>query len=271
KRIEGDTAQTQTGAILGTPAYMAPEQAQSKKDLTTAVDVYSLGAILYELLSGRPPFQADAAFDIIMQVIEREPEPPSRLRPGVPRDLETICLKCLHKDPARRYGSAEALADDLGRWLTGVPILARPTGPVERLLKWARRRPAAAALLGLAALAAGAIFFFARMLPHEQPNQAQAQGRPGRRPPPTPEDEQEKTARQLALTQRSLYSAQLWRAAGLWQKDPLLARRLLEDEKVCPPGLRDFTWGYYHRLSRRERSEWKAHDGDVLAMRLSAD
>jgi WD40 repeat protein len=153
KRVEGESGLSQSGAIVGTPSYMAPEQASGKKGLSTAADVHSLGAVLYEVLTGRPPFQAETALDTLIQVMEREPERPRRLNPRIPRDLETICLKCLHKDPTRRYSSAEALAEDLERWLEGKPIIARPASPWERGWKWAKRRPAGAALVAVALLA----------------------------------------------------------------------------------------------------------------------
>jgi serine/threonine-protein kinase len=151
KRVEADSGLTQSGAILGTPSYMAPEQAAGRtRDLTTAADVYALGAILYELLTGRPPFRGESVIETLRLVVDREPPRPRALEPRVDRDLEAICLKCLEKDPQRRYGTAEAMAEDLEAYLRGEPVLAgvSSTGRLMRLLLRETRHTEVMALWG---------------------------------------------------------------------------------------------------------------------------
>jgi S1-C subfamily serine protease len=148
KRVEGDSGLTAPGVILGTPSYMAPEQARAENQLTAAVDIYALGAILYECLTGRPPFAGPTPFDTVLQVLDAEAQSPRSINPKVPRDLETVALKCLRKDPAKRYGSAAELADDLRRWQAGEPVTARPQGRGERLWRGFKRRRGAWLIAG---------------------------------------------------------------------------------------------------------------------------
>jgi eukaryotic-like serine/threonine-protein kinase len=154
KQLHEEAWKTRSGVIVGTPSYMAPEQASGRRDdIGPHTDVYSLGTVLYEMLTGRAPFLAATQLETLDQVRLQEPVPPSRVQPKVPRDLETICLKCIEKDPRHRYPSAEALAEDLHRFLANEPIQARPVRLWERGLKWARRKPAIAALIAVSAVA----------------------------------------------------------------------------------------------------------------------
>jgi tRNA A-37 threonylcarbamoyl transferase component Bud32 len=158
KLLTVESGLTRTDSVLGSPSYMAPEQAEGKtREVGPAADLYALGAILYEMLTGRPPFRGATVLDTLQQVKTAEPVPPSRLVPGLPRDVETIAVKCLAKDPAKRYESATALAEDLRRFQAGEPIVARPVGSLERGWRWCRRNKVVAGSLGAAAAALVAV------------------------------------------------------------------------------------------------------------------
>ncbi len=163
RRLQDGGGLTQSGTAMGTPSYMAPEQAQGRRAaIGPATDVYALGAVLYELLTGRPPFRAETAAETVSQLINQDPAAPSQLNAKVPRDLETVCLKCLNKEPERRYATAAELAGDLRRFGEGRPILARRLGRSARLLRWSRRKPAEAALLAVVGLALCGAFWLVR-------------------------------------------------------------------------------------------------------------
>jgi len=164
KRLGSDTDHTATGEVVGTPNYMAPEQAAGQSNTSgPACDQYALGAILYEALTGRPPFQSKTVLETLRMVVSNEPATPRHIRPEIPRDLEAICMKCLEKKPAHRYVTAEALADDLHRFLTGVPVTARPLSRVARIVKWGRRRPVLTATFLLLLLVPAAVVAWNRI------------------------------------------------------------------------------------------------------------
>jgi WD40 repeat protein len=301
KRTGGDSQLTQTGTIVGTPSYMAPEQAApSKVPLTTSADVYSLGAMLYEILTGRPPFKGDSPLDTLMLVINKEAERPRSINAAADRDLETIALKCLEKDPARRYGSAEALAEDLDRWLEGEPILARPIGSAERVVKWAKRRPAIAALaVGIATVTvlgiAGVIWqwreaVFQRgqtasaMVQVAQEAKAAEAARDqeaAQRAAAESARQQETIARTaadqqkaiavdaLTAAERSAYFNNVsladheWAANNIGHADQLLA--------ASPAALRNWEWHYLDRLSHVEISSVAAGTRPIVAFAITGD
>jgi serine/threonine-protein kinase len=184
KRFDPGAAALPSG-IVGTPSYIAPEQARANQPVTTASDVYGLGAILYELLTGEPPFRGETEWMTLLQVVECPPRPPRLINPSVPADLETVCLKCLEKDPAQRYQSAAELADDLRRWRNGEPIAGRPVGLLEGWWRWCRRKPREAAIAALALalllLAVGGAWWLdrqgARRQAEQELLQEQARGR----------------------------------------------------------------------------------------------
>jgi WD40 repeat protein len=245
KHVEGSEELTQSGQLMGTPSYMAPEQAACQRSaIGSATDVYALGAIFYEMLTGRPPFRAASMLETLEQVRSQEPVAPRQLNPGVPRDLETITLKCLHKEPGRRYTTAEALAEDLRRWQAGEPIGARPVGFRERLAKWMKRRPAVTALLAALLLVTpvgmGGILW-----------QAIEKGRA-----------LDRTKLQVYLNQIQLAQVYL----GARQLD-----RAEETLQLCSRELRGFEWHYLRRLCKLEPRVLKGRNGTILNAAYSPD
>jgi WD40 repeat protein/tRNA A-37 threonylcarbamoyl transferase component Bud32 len=263
---------TQTGAVMGTPSYMAPEQARGSRDVGPAADVYALGAILYECLTGRPPFCAATALDTLGQVIADEPVPPRQLNARVPRDLETICLKCLRKEPDKRYATAEELAEDLVRWQRGEPVLARPVGMGERAIKWVRRRPAVAGLLAaivvLTALALGVTTALYRNALRAE-KQAKADRDTAQEERDKAREEYQRAEEQLDRAERLLYASQIQAAQREWEAgNPRLAWEQLES---CRWDYRGIEHRYLYTLFNRNQTTLKAHTGSVSSVAISSD
>jgi WD40 repeat protein/serine/threonine protein kinase len=293
KRIDGSGGgPTATGAILGTPSYMAPEQAGRRtgdgRAATTgpAIDVYALGAILYELLTGRPPFLAASPLDTLMQVTRDDPVPPARLIPKTPRDIQTICLKCLEKEPNRRYPTAAALADDLHRYLTDKPITARPVSAWEKGWKWAKRRPAHAALIAVSAVAVFALvagsWYFTGQLRVERDNATWAMtnakqseaaaiynGRLAGENAQRAETEALKARQQnyvLAMGQTQL----AWQQAAVGRMRNLLSGQV---PKTGEDNLRGFEWHYWNHVASGAPRTLRTNDQypAVVGLAYSAD
>jgi WD40 repeat protein len=273
KQLEGDSKVTRTGAVLGTPEYMAPEQAAGMaKAVGPAADIYSLGAILYECLTGRPPFCGAIVAETLLQVKTLEPVPPSHLLPAMPRDLNTICLKCLEKYPARRYGSARALAEDLERFLKGEPILARPAGFLERAVKWIRRRPAIAALLAtivvLLILGASGITWAYREAIRER-REALLQRDAAESARSQAEHERNNALVQQENAEHSLAMKTLLAAQASWRESNAgEARRHLED---VPEHRRGWEWGVLRRQFDGGLLTLHGHNFPVTALALHPD
>ena len=240
KLMEREAGLTQTGDIMGTPSYMAPEQARgTPADVTAAADIYALGVILYEMLTGRPPFKGSTPLSTLSQAAEQDALPPGRLQRHLPREIDTICLKCLEKDPRKRYASAQDLADDLRRFLDDRPIVARRISRAEWLWRWCRREPVKASLAAglLVALIAGFLGVAAQKRRAEERALAEASQR---------------ARAELAETKAldNLYSSQIAQARLEWRLNNISAARQLLEQ--CDPRRRRWEWHYLEGVGRPE-------------------
>ncbi len=305
RRLDADSNVTRTGQVIGSPSYMSPEQARGDKVLTTAADVYSLGAILYELIAGRPPFRGANVVETLKQVVEDEPTNPSKFNVRADQDLATIALHCLEKDPAKRYGSAEQVAEEIARWQRGEAIVARPVGSLEKSWKWAKRRPAVAALLtGVAMLMVigmltmAGMLRYANMFARETERRAAAES--GRW-----EEEKAAAARERELkdeavaarkeaelrrdeatrdravalereqaARSSWYSADISLAARAWDAGSTPRVRQLLNQHRPKPGERDlrgFEWQYLWRAMQAAKETKQLGNGEEASWRLLAN
>jgi WD40 repeat protein/serine/threonine protein kinase len=285
-----DLRLTKSGALIGTPHYMAPEQAATARNpIDHRADIYSLGASLYELVTGRTPFQADSIVGVLVQILDREPISPRDLNPKVPRDLETVVLKAMAKRPEDRYQSGQELADDLRRFLNQEPISARRISVLGRGWRWCQRNPVVAGLLGAVAasllLGTGistglALQAKAQALRADQESvnagiqaeNARTNEQKAIKALATAEREQQKARREEDLKARQLMIAQLMRVAAVYQRDPEQGQLLLHDVNACPLPLRDSAWRFYERCCRRwELATLKGHTGSVSEVAFSPD
>jgi WD40 repeat protein len=282
KKLDAGTGQTASGDVMGTPPYMAPEQAGGRsKEVGPPADIYALGAVLYECLTGRPPFKAARPLDTLLQVLSEEPVRPRLLQPRTPADLETICLKCLEKQPGRRYGSAGALADDLGRFLVGKPVQARPVSGAERALKWVRRHPARTAayallvlalVLGLGGGSVARLWQKAEVARDEAEaarhdalgaRDRMADALRGEQEAKLQADSARRQLRRLSYFRSVDLAHREWREAHVGR-----ALHLLTD---CPADLRGWEWHYVHYLCCSDLHTLRGHTGEVCSVAFSPD
>ena len=264
KLLESNDAATRTGMVIGTPAYMAPEQAQGRLDeIGPATDVYALGTILYELLTGQPPLRGESEVDTLRRIVSDDPPLVRLARPGIARDVEAICMKCLEKRPADRYASAAELAADLRRFLDGQATRARPIGHLRRLARWSRRRPTTAVLLfvsaaSIAVLVVGTLIYNARL--SERSNVAKTER--GRA------ESESHTSRQLLYSAEVRLAYDAWRSLNRTRTIELLERHIPSDGQ---PDLREFAWHWLWGQCHAELRSFVGHMDEVFSVAFSPD
>ena len=287
KQIQDDSGLTGSGQMMGTPCYMPPEQAggKSRTGIGPHTDIYALGATLYCLITGRPPFQAATVMDTLMQVLSAEPVAPRQLNASIPPDLETICLKCLEKVASKRYASASDLADDLGRYLDGQPIRARPVTRFERIVKWSRRKPAIAGLMGLiavvTALGIGGVLWQwcaavrARTFAEKETGRAKEQTELASRRLEDALEAKDRERKQTELAEKRLYDVRMNQLQRYWDdySGELLQQELVDQLPSNQNGIdrRGFEWFYWSRKLSSGDTILNTHTKEVTSIAFSPD
>lgn len=289
KDLASDAGLSHTGAMMGTASYMAPEQAEGRnRDIHATTDVYALGAILYECLTGKPPFKGSTLLETLELVRSSTPVRPTTIAANVPKDLETVCLRCLEKDARKRYATAADLADDLGRFLRREPVLARPVGILGQARRWCQRNPTVAVsmLVVTAILTTATAISLHFGLQAQQNAEDEAKARKDA-------DEQTQLAKdaahekelqritavnatndrdaEIVKVRNALLTSQLLLVNGKWESDPAAALRLLDDESACPAEYRDFTWKHFRYRTPRELAKWQGPRTGIAAFACSSD
>ena len=273
KKLGVESSLTGTGQVLGTPSYVAPEQVQGDEDIGPRTDVYAIGAILYHMLVGRPPFQSAVPIETLLQVKHNEPTSPRQINPAIPLDLETLCMKCLRKESTNRYADCDAIADEIKRFIDDRPIKARPVSKIEQYWRWCKRHKTISRLATafVAVLIIGSVVstvfgvnaHFHAIRSEEFANKSK--------------HDQKIALAEKEVAVRQAYNVQLLRVGHIWKQDPATALGLLTDNEFCPERLRDFSWKILYRACNIQPKSWpqpkigRINLGDPSPISVSAD